>query len=470
MKAPASQKPGTPANHNQKNDSFFGKEGNGPSHGTAQPKQHFFRGNSQAIQTKPEVNAAGNLTGNYSFDPGHDGLGRSFFLKVKKAVSDGTLSDDEIGALRKDAIDRNGTVIQAELLLMAAMRNPPNVTLMQSYRHGSLIIPMSQIRKADEDYLTDFGRDSLPLDIIALEGQKILANLGLIGKTPDDAQNELDGDANDHILEYAGKQFDTQANRLIVTAMSKPEVSLVEILQAMLNAASDSTPGDRVMAGLVYYVARKANHPMTSSILSGALKVDGLIPSVYRRIAGGGSASYQTMSTDVLKADTIYVPTSLDIFNLDDRALIIHELTHAAEDFAATGPKSKDSLNVEARAYKAQGKYMMDEILPQPVAQRDFDLRSAASYANSSQLFYWSMVGAAKDDVSKYESVLVDINTHRPMSMGAPAVKADLGLSLAVIDSNIRRELLNYRDAHGEKIYPGGPANFDGPQGQYFHL
>jgi hypothetical protein len=485
MKEPPIKRPAVQA---RQEPAFFRKRGGQGYFGSRHTTEHFFPGKNatgesataqvqmkcaaceqdEQIQKKPETDAKGNFTGNFIFDPGHDGLDGSFFNKVKKAVSTGTLGDNEIKALRADAIDRNGTVMQVEMLLMAAMRNPANVSQMQAYTHGTLIVPMNRISKTDEDYVADFGREGMPLDVIALEGRKILAILGISGEKPDDVDNLISGNAQDHILQYAGKQFEDQANKLIVSGPSNPEVPLTEILLAMLNGSSDSTPGDRVMAGTVYDIAKKANHPMAPKILSGALKVDALIPSVYQRVAGG-EASYQYSADDKLKGDTIYIPTSIDTFNLADRALVIHELTHAADDFAATGAGQVDSLKLETHAYKEQGKYMMEEILALPVAERTGFLNTAADYTKKSKLYYMSMVAAAKDNVSRYETILVDINTHAPMSMTASAVKADLGLSAAVLENSVRTELLKYKDAKGKQLYKADTTTVDGPGGQYFH-
>ncbi len=425
--------------------------------------------NKNVINKKAEVDTAGNYTGNYIFNPGHDGLNLTFFNHVKHNVADGTLDDAEITALRADAIARNGTVMHVELLLMAAMRNPVNVTLMQAHTTGSLIIPMSQIRKADEDYLTNFGRKTLPDEIAILNLRLLAAKFGLTVEKPEDVELELSNKAQKYIMQYAAKQFADQADKLVIDAeFSKPKVPLTEIMIAMLNGAADSTPGDRVMAGTVYSIARKANHPMANKILSGALLVDALIPSVYKRIAGGGDASYQySTDADVLKSDTLYVPTSLDIFQLADRALVIHELTHAADDFATTGRQQIDSLKLETHAYKEQGKYMMDQILADPTATGF--VNTASQYTHSGALYYWAMVAAAKDDTTRYENVLVQINSAAPMSKSAADIRADLGLSVTALNTRVRNELLAYRDAGGHQLYFAGTTNVEGEAGHYFH-
>ncbi|HZL09130.1 MAG TPA: DUF4157 domain-containing protein [Prolixibacteraceae bacterium] len=427
------------------------------------------QGEIKMIRRDAEVNAAGNYTGNYIFNPGHDGLNSSFFNRVKRNVDDGTLDDVEITALRTDAIARNGTIMHVELLLMAAMRNPVNVTLMQAHRTGSLIIPMNQISRADQDYLTNFGREEFPVDIAMLNLRLLAATLGISNERFEDVAQELSIAAEHQIMQNAGTQFADQAQKLVINAeFSEPRIPLSNILMAMLNGASDSTSGDKVMAGTVYAVAQKANHPTASQILSGALKVDALIPSVYQRIIGGGDAAYvYSTDTNVLKSDTLYVPTSLDIFALDSRALIIHELTHAADDFATVGRQQIDSLRLETHAYKEQGKYMMDQILADLTAVGN--ISTASSYSHSGPLFYWSMVAAAKDDTARYSNVLVTINAAAPMSKPEANIRTDLGLSAATINARVRTELLAFTNSSGQHLYQAGTTNVEGRAGHYFH-
>jgi hypothetical protein len=427
------------------------------------------QGDNKMIRRDAEVNAAGNYTGNYIFNPGHDGLNSSFFNQVKRNVTDGTLDDAEITSLRTWAIARNGTVMHVELLLMAAMRNPVNVALMNAHRNGSLIIPMNQISGADQEYLTNFGREAMPDNIVLLNLRLLASMFGISNERFDDVAQELSIAAEQQIMQHAGTQFADQAQKLVIDAeFSEPKVPLSAILMAMLNGASDSTSGDKVMAGTVYAVAKKANHPTASQILSGALKVDALIPSVYQRIVGGGDAAYvYSTDTNVLKSDTLYIPTSLDIFSLDSRALIIHELTHAADDFATSGRQQIDSLTLETHAYKEQGKYMMDQILADLTAIGN--ISTAAAYTNSGPLFYWSMVAAAKDNSARYANVLVTINSAAPMSKTEASIRADLGLSQATLNARVRTELLAITDSSGKNLYQTGTTNVEGRAGHYFH-
>ncbi len=225
-------------------------------------------------------------------------MNAGFFNKVKKDVADGVFETiTKIKTLRADAIGRNGTVMHAEQLLMAAMRNPVNVTRMKAYTGGSLVIPMSDIKEADKNYLTNFGVEKNPLDTSAYIARVLASVFGLSKEKVADILTEYDNKAAELIHKYAGKQFSDQADRLIIYCEDKPVVPWDDVIGAMLNGAADSTEGDRIMAGTVYALASKAGHSTAPRIRSGQLKIDALVPSVYERIAGDGEASYQ-YSTD----------------------------------------------------------------------------------------------------------------------------------------------------------------------------
>jgi hypothetical protein len=244
-----------------------------------------------------------------------------------------------------------------------------------------------------------------------------LAFLGLSGETVAQAAAAMDHAAEQYILNTAGTQFGDQANKLIVSAgFTTPVVPLPEVVTAMVNAAADATPGDQIMAGIVYVVARRFGHSTAPDILNGRLRVDALIPSVYQRLLSTGDATYSySTDEDVRKANTLYIPTNTDIFDLSDRALIIHELTHADDDLSRPAEILVDSLDLESRAYVAQGRHMMEEIILSAPAPGF--VTTASGYVNLGPLFYWSMLLAAKRDTARYETIFINICTSAPASM-----------------------------------------------------
>lgn len=427
------------------------------------------QGHGEPVKRVAEKDATGTrYTGNYIFNPGHDGLNSSFFNMVKRFVTDGSLSDAEIRALRKDAIDRNGSILHAELLLMAAMRNPVNVPLMQAHRGGSLILSMNNILEADKTYVINFDRAEVPPELANPLIRLAFALLGLSGETVTEAAAAMDRAAEKRILEIGGKQFAGQANKLTISAgFTNPVVPLHEVLTAMVNAAADSTPGDQIMAGTAYVVARRFGHSTAPYLLSGRLKVDALVPSVYQRLLISGDATYSySTDEDVRKANTLYLPTDADIFDLDTRALIIHELTHAEDDMNRPTEQLADSLDLESRAYVAQGRHLLEEIIA--AAPAPGFVTTASGYVNFGPLFYWSMLLAAKRDTARYEAIFINVCTSAPASKNQGAVRTDLSLSESSISANIRAALLAYRSPGGQQIYTPGNTRLGGGSGHYF--
>lgn len=427
------------------------------------------QGHGEPVKRIAEKDPTGTTyTGNYIFNPGHDGLSSTFFNMIKRFVSDGNLSDAEIRALRKNAIDRNGSVLHAELLLMAAMRNPVNVALMQAHRGGPLVLAMSNILQADKDYVINFDRAAVPPELAHPYLRMLVAALGLSGETVSQARDAMDRVAEQYIQQVAGRQFSDQADKLVVSAgFTNPVVPLHEVVSAMVNAAADSTPGDQIMAGSVYLVARRYGHSTASQILNGTIKVDALIPSVYQRLLHGGDATYSySTDEDVRKANTLYIPTNTDIFDLADRALIIHELTHAQDDLSRPTEQLVSSLDLETRAYVAQGRYMLDEIITSAPAPGF--VTTASQYVNLGSLYYWSMLLAAKRDTARYEAVFLNVCTSAPALKTQASVRTDLALSEAAISANIRAALLAYRTTGGQQLYTAGNTRLGGGSGHYF--
>jgi hypothetical protein len=151
---------------------------------------------------------------------------------------------------------------------------------------------------------------------------------------------------------------------------------------------------------------------------------------------------------------------------LDERALIIHELTHAEDDMNRPSEELSDSLNLESRAYESQGRYMLDEIIA--AAGAPGLVATASGYVNLGNLYYWSMLLAAKKETSRYETVFLNVCTSAPASKNQTAVKNDLALTEATISANIRAALLAYRTPGGQQLYTAGNTRLGGSSGHYF--
>ncbi|RDH93192.1 MAG: hypothetical protein DIZ77_00230 [endosymbiont of Seepiophila jonesi] len=410
---------------------------------------------SSMIQREIELDAANVPTGNYLFRVG-SGITAGFFRRIKRFVGDGALTDNELNALRIYALRARGSVTNAERLLTAAMLNPVNVPLLQAHRSGALSIVITTITDANRQHARDIGREQIP-DAIMLQLWDAVTTLGFDLERGLALLAEVDAAATREILQHAGPQFQTQAAALIAY-MQMHTILALEVLGAMLNAASDSSSGDKVMAGIVYVIARKAGHATTGQIRNGQIKVDALIPRAYRRITSGdGSAAFYSSvgRADQDKGDTLYLPTNLNVASIDSRSLVIHELTHAADDAASGGITYQRVLEFEARARTRQLQYTMDEILALPAAGRPAVIREYRQSA-ASEWVQWALILATKGDTARYQEICTRILLQDP-SVSEANVVAALALSVADITTRLEdaiAELPNY--ARGTNVVLDG--------------
>ncbi|WP_177419321.1 eCIS core domain-containing protein [endosymbiont of Lamellibrachia barhami] len=400
---------------------------------------------SSVIQREIELDAANVPTGNYLFRVG-SGITAGFFRRIKRFVGDGALTDNELNALRIYALRVRGSVNNAERLLMAAMLNPVNVPLLQAHGAGALSIPINTITDANRQHVRDIGREQIP-DALMLQLWDAVTTLGVDLERGLALLAEVDAAATREILQHAGPQFQTQATAL-VAYMEMHTIPALEVLGAMLNAASDSSSGDKVMAGIVYVIARKAGHATAGQIRSGQIKVDALIPRAYQRITSGdGSAAFYSSvgRTDEAKGDTLYLPTSLNVAAIASRALVIHELTHATDDAASAGISPRRVLELEARARTSQLQYTMDEILALPAAGQPAAIREYRQSA-ASVWVQWALISATKGDTARYQEICTRILLQDP-TVSEANVMAALALSVADITTRLEdaiAELPNY--------------------------
>jgi hypothetical protein len=422
----------------------------------------FFSGQTPGIQREMEVDPSGRLTGNYVFRPGTGGLGLSFFQQLQQQIADGSLSDDEINLLRAHALRTQGSVTHAERLIMAAVLNPLNIRLVQGARGAQFTLAVASITGANRDYVANVGRESFPEGIALLVLQAMIAKFRLNPARSEELLAEASEQATRDILTHAGPQFQGQAAQLIAFIQAH-SIPAYLVLNAMLQAASDSSAGDKVFSGIAYATASQAGLPQASSLASGQLHVDALIPRAFDQMLGSGfDAMYTPVAlTDVTKGDTLYLKTSLDIGNVAHRSLIVHELTHAAEDHAATPGTTVPVLDFEARAYRAQVRYTMDQILTANAADQPQMVRDAAVMANIHRLFPWSFLAVTKRDQARYEAVVRRILTTPPSAVTNAQITAVLAMSQADIDTRARNEI---NTVPGYAAAP--PARLDGPAGE----
>lgn len=280
------------------------------------------------IQTKPELDARQRPTGYYIFDS----ISSSFLDKVKATIKGKFfLEDKDIASLRKEAL-KQGTISHDALLLIAAAKSSLAHPFISLHKKGPLKLHFDYMPARARKEVQDFGRDAAKTGLNASDVEKELIN-------------------------HLGKK--QQTKNLIQYAKTKG-IDLQEVYEAALNAAADSTRLDKVLAAMTYVVAKGDSHPLAARIKSGTLKVDAV-----KNVGSGADGVYSGVggtTSSNRKGDTLYLKSGLNIFNLVHRGLIIHELSHAIDDFAQSSPATPLLIKTELTAYRKQAKYWLSEL------------------------------------------------------------------------------------------------------------
>jgi|GEM_PF-5657817 len=252
-----------------------------------------------------------------------------------RRTASGPLTGDDLPPLRELALAADRTVDDNERMFIAALLDPANAAKLHTTNPGGfgsgagVTFDGATITSDNRDLVRDVGRDP---------GQGRTAMQ--IGKKPTGPGGQ--------IIELAGTAFAATAQQVLALA-KQDKLPVKQVYQAMLAAASDSTAGDRVLAGAAYVIARRAKLPVAADLLAGNIKVDEVPPASIT-----GTAMYVTTSTLEFKGDTIYLPTTFDVTSIAYQGLLVHELTHAAGDRAANSLTTVDGFRFELDGYRAR--------------------------------------------------------------------------------------------------------------------
>jgi len=333
----------------------------------------------------------------------------------------GPLDDDDLAVLRTIALERDRTIDDNERLFLAALLDPANAKQLHtlaSVGDGSKItFAGSSITAANRERVRDFGRNDS-------EDQRVAMHLG--GKSPS---------YQDRIMRLAGRRFAAAAKEVVELA-SSTKVPLARVYEAMLAAASDSTDGDRTMAGAVYVIARRAGLAVADDLLSGAIKVDEVPPSEIT-----GTAEYVSMSTLDRKGDTIYIPSNLEVGSTAYQGLVVHELTHAARDKAATGLVEVSVGDTELEGYRAQARYWLHELKALRGAALAGAIATLAPKAN--KLSIYAMMVEDRANSRESDVVLIDqLNRASPFGLSESEWSTAFGASNEELERLARGAIL----------------------------
>ena len=380
------------------------------------------------LQRKTTAAAGGGLL--VQFTVGKE-ISSRLAAEALERTAAGPLTDEDIGQLRETALASGRTIDDDERMFLAAMLDGGNAAQLQRERAGagfplgaSISFPGDRISAADRERVRDFGREEDEPTAMALGGARA---------TPEQ-----------RIVAMAGTGFADRARSLIALAKAD-KVPLLHVIDAMVAAASDSTPGDRVFAGAAYVLALRAKLPIGTDLLVGDIKVDEVPDDEI-----DGTAMY-IMSGDGNKGDTVYLPSTFDPASLADQGGLVHELTHAVQDKA--GPGQLDLARAELEAYRTQARYWLTQLGPhngmelppaaQPIVEKVLDVHLLA------------MIMEARDRVD-YSNLVFQINRVSKNRLSDDDFIAASGETDEEIEARALRALRAYDPYKGKHLTTSG--------------
>jgi len=368
-----------------------------------------------AVQRAPIKNAAGDYT-SFEFVIGTE-LTLEFAELAQKLAADKKIDDADLGKLAKDALDKRETVNDNERMFMAGLMDVTNAKTVKSTKlkaGTSIVFDFKTISPANVQHVIDLNRQGLPASVTKLVGKAFSA---IASKNLADALSytaQAEGESLKQITANAGS-FTKEAAALISYAQAI-KLPLTSVLQTMLAAASDNSAADKVMAGTVFAIASQVGNPLKDDLAAGRIKVDALSPTAFATLPTPvpTKAFYVTKAMPTgIKGDTIYLQTNLDIADLNDRSTVIHELRHAEEDKAASttdklalpGAHFPPEREMEGRAYRAQAKYIMDQMVGKSATDQTALAKSILA-APVNELVLVALMIEGQKNTTLYEPIL----------------------------------------------------------------
>jgi hypothetical protein len=341
------------------------------------------------------------------------------------------------------ALEFDRTIDDHERLFLAALLNAGNaVELHRAHASGlsasaTFVLNGSAISSADRDRVKDFGREPEPLETAMSIGAKTAG-------------------PKERIVALAGESFAAAVKHVLAIAAAD-KVPLNRVEEAMLAAASDSTPGDRVMAGAAYVIALRARMPAAGDLLGGAIKVDE-VP------AGniGGTAEYRSMG-GAGKGDTIYLPSNFDVGSIAFQGLLAHELNHAQNDKAATSFSSINRWREELAGYRKQGSYWLTELSKFKPAARRAEIAKLAPAANELSILAMLVEDRAANKPGWW-ALIEEINRTSANGLSVADFRAASGDTDAALESRALRAI----STHPSYSTMSASTPVDGLRGESF--
>ena len=349
-------------------------------------------------------------------------------------TNDGVLDDGDIELLRQVAEYRDESVNDNERLFMAALLDKRNVEQLQEefprgFFTGEIAFPVSSITAPNRARIRDFGR-AFPRD-----GDRLL-------NTPTSGPRQAairKARFRELILDTAGPRFATPARDTLALADASG-VGYETLYRAMIAAASDTTPGDRALAGAAYVIASRNGTSAAADLLAGRVKVDEVAESVVKAQGDNVVAFYlPSAGTDAdqttygLKGDTVYLVSTFDVSDLFQQSIVVHELRHAERDRDTSPPAPMSRVDVEAEAFLAHTLYQLNEIARLTGTDRDRAIDSIAQRSFEAELmslFANAYIAQDAKTHADYTKIAQEINARATKPLAADAFTDRYGAPL----------------------------------------
>ena len=371
-------------------------------------------------------------------------------VNAAKKIAVGGVTKDELKGLRSVALS-DDTIDHEERGFLAGLLDSANASKVAG--GGTSFVFTKASIDAHLAEVADLERPLLDLAVATAFKEKWKA---VVAGQPTEVQKHVRQEEDAALVQITRLVGNSRKAKLhsVVAYAAAHGVKTPQLLTAMLAGASDSTAGDMLMAATVYAVAAAVNHQLQHDLLGGTIKVD----EVPKAQLGITDASYSAEGIGKDKGDTIYVPESLSIDNAAHRSQIIHELEHAVQDRGASGGLIR--VQVELDAYRAQARYLLDQITPLSGAQRDAAIKQTAKITNA--ILIRAFILESRRNRDPFERVIVDINSEMPANvrLGIGDLAAFIATDEAILINEAKAAILTAYKISAGDIGPG--AGFRG--------
>jgi hypothetical protein len=262
----------------------------------------------------------------------------------------GPLDEKGVEQLRQIALEHYfDTIDDDERLFIAALLDAGNATkLHEQYPKGF----------SDTGSVIEFSAAS-----ISETNRRIVRDNGRnVRLEPTDSDKAFIKDPLDRDIVAMTGPFRIVAMQTLKLA-DKTGVDHLKVYFAMLNGASDSTPGDRAYAGAAYVIATAEGMDIAKEIMAQNLKIDQVSSAWFQAEGEDTHAEFVPESSGQRKGDTIYVPGTLDLDNVAHVSTLVHELQHASDAAgAAANPRDFSRVDLEETAYERQSRFILAQL------------------------------------------------------------------------------------------------------------